>query len=86
MGDGTEEEVLRSEIAGNADGEGARRVTVDAIGTATSLARDGAGWGWLGVCGCKAEGGGEADKERAVMHCNDQVYGWGIVKRRTSRG
>lgn len=81
LGDGAEEEVLRSGSVGDADGECAGGVTVDAVGAAAGLAGDGVGGRWAGVRGCKANDGGEPEEERVLMHCGDEGDVWGLCMR-----
>ena len=64
LGDGAEEELFRSsELVGHADGEGRGGVAVDAIGSAAGGGRLARAYGYVRVCGCKVEDGGEADQE-----------------------
>ena len=62
LGDGAEVELFRcSELVGHADGEGRGGVAVDAIGAAAGGGHLAGVYGYLRVCGCKVEDGGEAD-------------------------
>ena len=64
LGDGAEVVVLRAGGGGDAEGEVARAVAVDAVDAAAGVAGDGE----AGGCGCETEDGGEAEEEGCGMH------------------
>lgn len=62
-GDVAEKEILGPARGGDAEGEGAGRVTVDPVGAAPGFTGDGAGGSWARGRGCDAEDGGEAEED-----------------------
>ena len=79
LGDGAEVELLESsKLVRHADRESRRGVAVDSVLAAAGWASDETGAEWVGVRGCNAKDGGQADEERGVLHCDQDGEEWSL--------